>query len=140
VAVIVRLLADDHLGAGREVVSDPPRAAYYAAFDRITADPGNLLVVGEDPAGEVVATLQMTIIPGLSNQGANLALVEAVRVDSRLRGGGHGRALMTWAMDAARRRGCRTMELLTHGSRTEAHRFYDQLGFERSHLGMKRAL
>jgi GNAT superfamily N-acetyltransferase len=140
VAAIVRLLADDHLGADREVISDPPLAAYYAAFARIAADPGALLVVGEDAAGEVIATLQLTIIPGLSNQGADLALVEAVRVDSRLRGGGHGKALMAWAMEEARRRGCRAMELLTHNSRAEAHRFYDQLGFVRSHLGMKRAL
>ena len=133
-AAIVRLLADDDLGAGREVVSDPPAAAYSAAFDRLAANPRSLLAVAEDAAGAVVGTLQLTFVPGLSNQGAELALVSAVRVDSSLRGQRIGEQMMTWAMDEARRRGCAQMELLTHASREAAHRFYERLGFARSHL------
>lgn len=139
-AAIVRLLADDRLGAGREVVGDPPLAAYVEAFEKVAADPRNLLAVAEDPSGAVVGTLQLTFIPGLSNQGAELALVEAVRVDSRLRGQGLGEVMLGWAMDEARRRGCRFMELFTHASRLDAQRFYERLGFERSHAGMRRAL
>jgi GNAT superfamily N-acetyltransferase len=140
VAAVVRLLADDHLGGGREVVSDPPPAAYFDAFEKVAADARNLLVVAEDAAGRVVATLQMTFIPGLSNQGAELALIEAVRVDSGLRGQGLGQVLVGWALDEARRRGCRFVELFTHGSRVDAQRFYERLGFEKSHAGMRRAL
>jgi len=140
VATIVRLLADDHLGAGREMVSDPPPAGYFEAFDKIAADPGNLLMVAQDASGAVVGTLQMTVIPGLSNEGADLALLEAVRVDSGLRGQGLGGTMVSWAMDEARRRGCRNMELMSHASRTDAQRFYERLGFARSHVGMKRAL
>jgi GNAT superfamily N-acetyltransferase len=140
VAAIVRLLADDHLGAGREVVSDLPPAAYFEAFEKVAADPRNLLVVAQDRAGEVVGTLQMTFIPGLSNQGAELALVEAVRVESGLRGQGLGQVLVGWALDEARRRGCRFVELFTHASRVDAQRFYERLGFEKSHAGMRRAL
>ena len=140
VAAIVRLLADDHLGAGREQVSDPPLPAYFAAFERVAADPGNLLVVAQDAAGVVVGTLQMTFIPGLSNRGAELALIEAVRVESSLRGQGLGQVMMGWALDEARRRGCRFVELFTHASRVDAHRFYERLGFEKSHAGMRRAL
>lgn len=140
VADIVRLLADDGLGAGREVVSDPPAAAYLEAFERVDADPRNLLLAAEDPAGRVVGTMQLTFIPGLSNQGAELALVAAVRVNSALRGQGLGERMMAWAMDEARRRGCASMELLTHASRTGAQRFYERLGFPRSHVGMKRSL
>jgi GNAT superfamily N-acetyltransferase len=136
----VRLLADDALGAEREVVSDPPAAGYFAAFKNVEADPRNLLAVAEDAEGAVVGTLQMTFIPGLSNQGAELALVEAVRVDSRLRGRGVGQQMMHWAMDEARRRGCRNIELFTHASRIDAQRFYERLGFARSHAGMRRAL
>ena len=76
------LLADDGLGAGREVVTDPPAAGYLAAFEEIAANPRTLLAVAEDAAGAVVGTLQLTFIPGLSNQGAELALVSAVRVSS----------------------------------------------------------
>jgi predicted N-acetyltransferase YhbS len=122
------------------VVTDPPAAAYFAAFEKVDADPRNLLVVAEDEAGTVVGTLQMTLIPGLSNQGAELALIEAVRVASTLRGRGVGAELVGWAMDAARARGCQAVELFTHLSRVEAQRFYEQLGFERSHAGMRRAL
>ena len=140
VAAIVALLADDHLGAGREAVSDPPSPAYFAAFEKVAADPRNLLAVAEDAAGVVVGTLQMTFIPGLSNQGAELALIEAVRVASSLRGRGLGQVMIGWAMDEARRRGCANIELISHGSRADAQRFYERLGFARSHVGMKRAL
>jgi GNAT superfamily N-acetyltransferase len=140
VGAIVALLADDDLGSGREVVSDPPAPGYLAAFEKVCADPRNLLTVAEDAAGAVVGTLQMTFIPGLSNQGAELAVVEAVRVDSSLRGQGVGHVMMQWAMDEARRRGCRNIELFAHLDRTEAHRFYESLGFAKSHAGMRREL
>jgi GNAT superfamily N-acetyltransferase len=140
VAAIVRLLADDGLGAGREVVSDPPATGYVAAFDQVMADPRSLLAVAEDAAGKVVGTLQLAFLPGLSNQGAEQALVSAVRVDSSLRGQGLGAIMMTWAMDQARSRGCKSMELLSRASREAAHRFYARLGFVKSHVGMKRGL
>lgn len=140
VATIIRLLADDPLGAGREQVSDPPPSSYFAAFEKIAADPRNLLMVARDGAGAVVGALQITFIPGLSNQGAELALLEAVRVDARLRGQGVGAGMVTWAMEEARRRGCRNMELMSHVSRGDAQRFYARLGFAASHVGMKRAL
>ncbi len=139
VAAIVRLLADDHLGVEREVVSDPPPTAYFAAFDRIDADPRNLLAVVEQ-AGVVVGTFQMTFIPGLSNRGAEIALIEAVRVASTLRGQGLGRQMIAWALDQARARDCRAVELFTHNSRRDAQRFYGTLGFARTHTGMRRAL
>jgi GNAT superfamily N-acetyltransferase len=122
------------------VVSDPPAASYFKAFEAIAANPRSLLAVAEDAGGKVVGTLQLTFIPGLSNQGAEQALVSAVRVDSGLRGQGLGEIMMTWAMDQARARGCASMELLSHASREGAHRFYERLGFVKSHVGMKRGL
>lgn len=136
----MRLLADDDMGAAREVVTAPPTPAYLEAFERIAANPRTLLAVAEDAGGAVVGTLELTFIPGLSNQGAELALVSAVRVDSRLRGQGLGETMMRWAMDEARRRGCRDIELLTHLSRVDAQRFYERLGFAKSHAGMRRSL
>lgn len=140
VAAIVRLLADDDLGAARERLSDPLPQAYADAFDRIAANPRTLLAVAQDATGAVIGTLQLTFIPGLSNQGAELALVSAVRVDSSLRGRRIGERMMAWAMDEARSRGCAAMELLSHASRQDAHRFYERLGFAKSHVGMKRSL
>ncbi|WP_421933691.1 GNAT family N-acetyltransferase [Phenylobacterium sp.] len=136
VARIVQLLADDPLGSGRERFEEPLPETYYAAFDRIEASDGNILTVAELD-GAVVGCLQLTFIPGLSNQGADLALLEGVRVDTALRSQGLGAQLIAWALDAARARGCQAVELFTHRSRVDAHRFYDRLGFEQSHVGYR---
>ncbi|NJC69528.1 GNAT family N-acetyltransferase [Planosporangium thailandense] len=131
---IVALLADDVLGKARDfaVVDD----AYERAFADIDADPRNLLLVAED-AGEVVACLQLTYIPGLGRHGAERALVEAVRVRSDRRGQGIGAKLMAWVIEQARQRGCGLVQLTTDKSRVDAHRFYARLGFVASHVGMK---
>ncbi len=133
VPAIVAMLADDPLGARRESPGDP---AYAAAFAEIDADPRQLLAVAER-AGEVVGTLQLTFIPGLSRRGASRALIEAVRVRSDQRGGGLGRRLATWAIEISRERGAAVVQLTTDASRVDAHRFYERLGFVASHVGMK---
>lgn len=136
VPAIVAMLADDPLGARRERPGDP---AYLKAFDALATDPRQLLVVAE-VGGEVVGTLQLTFIAGLSRLGATRAQVEAVRVRSDRRGGGLGRQLLTWAIDTARERGCALVQLTTDASRTDAHRCYRGLGFEPTHVGMKLSL
>lgn len=133
VPAIVDMLADDPLGATREHPGDP---AYLAAFDALSGDPRQLLVVAEI-GGEVVGTLQLSLLPGLSRRGATRGLIEAVRVRSDQRGGGLGARLITWAIDTARERGCALVQLTTDASRTDAHRFYERLGFVASHVGMK---
>jgi GNAT superfamily N-acetyltransferase len=130
---IVALLADDSLGRLRERPGDP---AYAAAFTEITADPRQILAVAEQ-ADEVVGTAQLTFIPGLSRLGMTRAQVEAVRVRSDQRGQGVGRAMLEWAIATARHRGAGLVQLTTDASRKEAHRFYENLGFRPSHLGMK---
>jgi GNAT superfamily N-acetyltransferase len=133
VPAIVDMLADDPLGAQRESPGDP---AYTSAFAAIDADPRQLLAVAES-GGEVVGTLQLTFIPGLSRRGATRALIEAVRVRSDQRGSGLGRRLAEWAIAAARERGAAVVQLTSDASRVDAHRFYERLGFVASHVGMK---
>ncbi|MDT0170435.1 GNAT family N-acetyltransferase [Pseudarthrobacter sp. BRE9] len=140
---MVRLLADDALGAGREAAED--MAPYERGFDAIDADPAHLLIVGElvphgDESGPVVATFQLSFLPGISRQGAWRSQLEGVRVAAALRGQGLGKLMVEWAIQESRRRGCGLMQLTTHKSRSAAHRFYRQLGFEASHIGMKLAL
>lgn len=135
---ILSLLVDDRLGAGRDSASGDV-APYREAFAQIDADPSQLLTVAED-AGRVVGTLQLTFIPGLSRGGALRGQIEAVRIDSDLRGRGIGAEMIGWAVDECRRRGCALVQLTTDRSRLEAHRFYDRLGFEPTHLGYKLAL
>lgn len=134
---ILALLADDPLGAGREDPTDI--APYRAAFDRIDADGAQLLAVAE-VAGRVVGTLQLTFVLGLSHCGALRGQIEAVRVARDQRGAGLGRAMMEWAISECRNRGCAMVQLTTHRTRTDAHRFYDGMGFVPSHLGYKLAL
>lgn len=140
---ILRLLANDRLGANREDTSD--MAPYERAFEAIDADPAHLLVVGEfleqgKPAGPVVATFQLSFLPGLSRRGSWRSQIEAVRVAAELRGHGIGAAMVNWAAGESRRRGCSLMQLTTDKSRKDAHRFYERLGFAASHEGMKLTL
>ncbi|GLY66914.1 GNAT family N-acetyltransferase [Amycolatopsis taiwanensis] len=134
VAAIVRLIADDQLGAKRESLDD--LRPYLDAFASIDADPNQLLAVLDD-GGEVIGTLQITFIPGLSRRGATRALVEAVRVRADRRGGGLGATLMKWAINEARGRGCALVQLTSDSSRVDAHRFYERLGFQQTHAGFK---
>ena len=134
VDAIVNMLADDALGRARERIEDPLPASYFEAFDRVDRDPNLELVVAEEQ-GIVVGCLQLCILPGLSSQGASRALIEDVRVAAHRRGRGIGEQLVQWAVAEARKR-CKLIELLTHHTRVDAQRFYERLGFQRSHVGM----
>jgi len=139
VPAIVGLLADDTLGASREQPTDPLPQAYWDAFDAISAHPSNELLVAESN-GEVVGCLQLTVIPGLSRQGALRGQIEGVRVSSKHRGQRIGEALVEAASDRARTLGCVLVQLTSDRRRVDAHRFYQRLGFESTHIGMKRAI
>ena len=133
---IVRLLADDPLGARRESPGEPLPDCYGAAFDGIADDPNNELVVALQ-GDEVIGCLQLTFLPGLSRRGMTRAQIESVRVASSARGSGIGRELIDWAIARARERGCGLVQLTTDKQRPDAHRFYESLGFVASHEGMK---
>jgi ribosomal protein S18 acetylase RimI-like enzyme len=136
VGIIVAMLADDALGRGRERLEDPLPPSYFRAFEAVDRDSNIQLVVAEDSNSAVIGCLQLCILPGLSSQGASRALIEDVRVASHCRSRGIGEQLVQWAVAEARGRGCRLVELLTHNSRVDAQRFYERLGFTRSHVGM----
>ncbi|CAM5408705.1 GNAT family N-acetyltransferase [Streptomyces griseomycini] len=134
VPAIVGMLADDPLGAQRESPDD--LAPYLAALERLSADPNqNLVVAVRD--GRVVGTLQLTIVPGLSRRGATRSIIEGVRIHAGERGSGLGTRLIEWAVDASRHHGCHLVQLTSDNTRTDAHRFYERLGFTASHVGFK---
>lgn len=133
---VIALYADDPIGRTREVVSDPPDPAYVAAFEAIRRDPNQRLVVLEED-GEVIATLQLSVLAHLVRRGSTRAQIEAVRVRAGRRGTGAGRRLVEWAVGEARRRDCALVQLTTDAARPEAHRFYERLGFTAGHVGMK---
>lgn len=135
---LVALLADDPLGAPRES-PDGDLTPYRRAFGLLAADPAHLLIAAVD-GDEVVGTLQLTFLPGLARRGALRAQLEAVRVAAGSRSSGLGGAMVGWAIEEARRRGCALVQLTTDKSRADAHRFYERLGFIASHEGLKLSL
>ena len=137
---ILGLIADDPLGQAREeAISVGELTPYRRAFATIDADPAQLVVVvvavGEEK--EVVGTMQLSFIPGLARRGALRAQIEAVRVHESYRSQGLGTAMLKWAIAEAQRRDCALVQLTTDKTRTDAHRFYDRLGFVTSHEGLK---
>jgi len=133
---LVQLLANDALGAKRERYETPLPASYLAAFDAIDRDPNNELIAA-CLDGSVVGVMQLTFLPGLTYQGGWRAMIEGVRIDAAVRSAGLGRAMIEWAVQRARERGCHLVQLTTDKARPEAKRFYEGLGFVASHEGMK---
>ncbi|MGO4458509.1 N-acetyltransferase family protein [Streptomyces sp. M-16] len=131
---IVAMLADDPLGATRESPED--LTPYIAALKRL-ADDANQHVVVAVRGERVVGTLQLTIVSGLSRKGATRAIVEGVRVHADERGSGLGTRFIEWAVEQSRQENCQLVQLTSDVTRTDAHRFYERLGFTASHVGFK---
>jgi ribosomal protein S18 acetylase RimI-like enzyme len=136
VPAIVRLLADDALGAMREAPGETLPQAYWDAFDAMEAQAGNEVLIAE-LGDAIVGCLQLTIIPGLSRGGTKRGQLEGVRVSSEHRGEGIGEVLVRAAIARSQAQGCRLVQLTTDRTRVDAHRFWERLGFVASHVGMK---
>ncbi|MFL0412299.1 GNAT family N-acetyltransferase [Microbacterium paludicola] len=134
---LIALIAADPVSAARgDTADDDDKAVYARALEALQADPSNVQLVAER-GGEVVATLQLTLIPGLSRRGATRLQVETVRVRDDLRSAGIGRTLMRWVGEVAPTLGAQLIQLTSDAERVHAHRFYERLGYEASHVGYK---
>jgi len=136
---IIALLLDDPLGKSRERLENPLPVIYRAAFQAMEAQGGNIYLLAERD-GILLGCLQLTLIPGISREGTTRAQVEGVRVAGAARGEGLGERLMREAIARSRDAGARLMQLTTDHRRVDARRFYERLGFQGSHLGMKLVL
>lgn len=137
VPAIVQMIANDKLGKLREDYRDPLPQKYYDAFDRITSDPNQELIVVENEGGQVIGTLQLSFIQYLTYQGGIRAQIEAVRVHEDYRGKGIGQVLFEWAIQRAKDKGAHVVQLTTDKKRKKAFKFYEKLGFKASHEGLK---
>lgn len=136
---IVRLIVDDSVVATDDQPDRPDHPRYLAALKAIDADPNQRLVVAELD-GHPVGTLQLTYIPGITRLGETRCLVEAVHIAPTHRNLGLGSEMIGWAIAEARARGCGLVQLTSNKQRLDAHRFYERLGFKKSHEGFKLAL
>jgi len=135
-ASIVEMLADDVLGSKRERYEKPLPDSYIKAFNAITSDPNNELIVA-CYGNEIIGVQQITFIPYITHQGGWRATIEGVRTSSSQRGKGVGTELIRWAIQRAKERGCHLIQLTTDKKRDNALRFYEHLGFNASHEGLK---
>lgn len=134
--ILVALLANDVLGSLREDPNEDDLASYLRAWAAIDADPNHLLLLAETEQG-VVGMLQLSFIPHLTYVGGWRAQLEGVRVAEHARSEGVGRRLLEVAVSRARERGCHVVQLTTDRRRPDALRFYESLGFEPTHHGLK---
>ena len=112
----------------------PPDAVHRQALVALRSDPRATCLV-LDVGDRVEGTLTLYLLPNLSHGARPLALVENVVVDRSLRGHGYGRLLMDHAERLAWQHGCYRVVLTSNNRRTDAHRFYEQIGYDRSHQG-----
>lgn len=136
---LVQLLADDELGAGREDTSTPLNPRYTDAFRAIERNGGNELIVVHSGVA-LVGMLQLSFVPYLTHTGSWRCMIEGVRISREWRGAGLGSAMINWAIDQARERGCKIVQLTSDKRRPDAIRFYETLGFQATHEGFKLAL
>ena len=133
---LIRMIADDTKGATRDIYADPLPEVYWQAWEKMQTEGYNKIIVAEID-DKIVACLTLTQITGLGRMGMTRGQIESVRVDSHLRGQGIGEGIMRYGIELAREMGCGLVQLTTDNSRPGAHRFYERLGFEASHIGMK---
>ncbi len=136
---IIHVFMGDETGQHGDVWSDETRPAYEQAMRGIIASQSNTLFVAEQ-AGQIVGTFQVTLIPGLVAKGRLRAKLESVHVRPEYRGKGLGGRMVSHALVFAKGQGAGMMELTSNKRRKDAHRFYENLGFERSHEGFKKTL
>ncbi|GAB19982.1 hypothetical protein GOEFS_104_00010 [Gordonia effusa NBRC 100432] len=134
---VVALLSDDEIGRGREGGDE---TAYEAAFDVVARDASHYLAVVRDEADRIVATMQLTVIPGLSRGGATRLQIEGLRVAAAERSAGLGTSMLEWAHDHGRAHGATLVQVTTDEVRDRARAFYARLGYETNHVGLKKSL
>ncbi len=137
---IVAMLADDVLGSDREETDRQDEGVYLEAFDEMEAQGNNQYLLAVDQDDNILGCVQIILIPGLSRAGMKRAQIEGVRVAKTARGLGIGSRLMAEVHAIALRQGCGLVQLTTDRSRVNALRFYESLGYENSHHGLKFAL
>ncbi|MEK1875510.1 MAG: GNAT family N-acetyltransferase [Rhizobium altiplani] len=139
VAALVAIFAADELGGHGDTTAPEILGKYLRAFERIASSPDQTLYVAERD-GQVVGTFQTMVVTSLIGRGSSSMIIEAVQMRGDMRGQGIGAQMIEFAIAEAKRRGLRLVQLTSNASRTDAHRFYDRLGFKQSHLGFKMAL
>ena len=133
---LIGLVVEDSVVATNDDPADALHADYSAALAAIDASPTEELFVVELD-GRPVGCFQLSYMPGLMRRGMWRGQIELVHVEGRRQGQGLGTEMMRWAVERCRERGCGMVQLTSNKKRLAAHRFYERLGFAKSHEGFK---
>lgn len=133
---LIELLLEDELGATRESKSPELDVNYIKAFHKIDSDTNQYLMLVEN-GDEIIGTCHLTIMPSLTFIGSTRMQIEAVRVADKYRGQKIGSWMFDQAISYAKKYDVSIIQLTTNKKRPEAKHFYEKLGFEASHEGMK---
>ncbi|VVT19055.1 GNAT family N-acetyltransferase [Erythrobacter sp. EC-HK427] len=134
-----RLADEDGIGAARDNLRPDHAEQALEGLRAINTDPNHALYIVEQH-GEPVGSFQLSFLPGVSRRGAWRGQIESVRVLADWRGEGIGEAMMRWAVERCKERGCGIVQLTSDRQRGGAHRFYERLGFVPTHTGFKLTL
>ena len=134
---LIELLEAGALVDGKEDPSDVE--AYRAALIEIQESADNDILVA-DLNGEVVGMCQLVVFRHLQRHGGRCAEIESMHVHPTQRSKGIGEKLLVAAMESARQAGCYRVQLTSNLQRSDAHRFYERMGFDPSHVGFKRLI
>ena len=110
------------------VVADLSDAQDFLAM--IGRYPDYRIYVAENESG-VIGVYSLLIMDKLAHKRTPSAILEDIVVATSRQRQGVGKALVAHAMNMARSKGCYKLVLSSNARRTDAHRFYDQLGFQR---------
>ncbi|MVA26422.1 GNAT family N-acetyltransferase [Agrobacterium vitis] len=136
IVAVVALFAADDLGGHGDTTDPDALPDYLAAFRRIAASSNEILYVAERD-GTVVGTFQTMVTTTLTGRGSSSMIVEAVQTRADCRGQGIGAQMIEFCLEQAREQGLRQVQLTSNAVRLDAHRFYEWLGFKKSHFGFK---
>jgi GNAT superfamily N-acetyltransferase len=107
-------------------------------YDAVAESGDHALMVAEQ-GGSIIALCHTYARPALDKPPE--AVVQALVVDQAFRGTGVGKTMMAAAEAWAADRGFRSVALVSHMSRSEAHKFYESIGYRlegTSHLFRKK--
>ena len=133
---IVAQIVEDSVVATPDAPADAMHTDYTSALAAIDADPNEEMFIVEGD-GVAIGCFQLSYLPGLMRRGMWRGQIEAVHVSDALRNRGYGSEMMRWALQRCREKGCGMVQLTSNKKRLDAHRFYERLGFLKSHEGFK---
>ena len=134
VDAFVGLLIGGTLTPGAEDPSE--NEGYCLALEELSRTANGEVVVAT-LGDEVMAMAQLLYLRHFQHRGGLCAKIESVHVRSDLRSHGIGSQLMSEVLCRAKERGAYRVQLTSNGTRTQAHQFYERLGFQPSHVGYK---